>query len=68
MDMGLQADPAEATRAPLPGIQVPDLDAAMAAVTAAGGRVVRPPFGFPGGRRFHFLDPNGNELAAWQAG
>lgn len=68
VDVGLQADPAEATRAPLPGIQVPDLDAAMAAVTAAGGRVVRPPFGFPGGRRFHFLDPNGNELAAWQAG
>lgn len=67
MGMGLQADPAEATRAPLPVIQVPDLDAAMAAVTAAGGRVVRPPFGFPDGRRFHFLDPNGNELATWQA-
>ena len=28
------------------------------------GRIVRPIFAFPGGRRFHFLDPSGNELAA----
>ncbi|HEX9947005.1 MAG TPA: VOC family protein [Allosphingosinicella sp.] len=63
-DIGLQADPAEASRAPLPVIDVPDLEAAEAAVEAAGGRVVRPIFAFPGGRRFHFLDPSGNELAA----
>ena len=63
-DIGLQADPAEATRAPLAVIDVPDLEAALAAVEAAGGRVVRPIFAFPGGRRFHFLDPSGNELAA----
>jgi predicted enzyme related to lactoylglutathione lyase len=42
-----------------------DLDAAQAVVTAAGGRVVRATFEFPGGRRFHFLDPSGNELAVW---
>jgi len=30
-----------------------------------GCRVVRPIFQFPGGRRFHFIDPNGNELAVW---
>ena len=47
-------------------IQVPDLDAAATAVAAAGGTVIRPAFAFPGGRRFHFRDPNGNELAAWQ--
>jgi len=63
-DIGLQGDPAEASRAPLPVIDVPDLEAALAAVEAAGGRIVRPIFAFPGGRRFHFLDPSGNELAA----
>ncbi|MBV9929433.1 MAG: VOC family protein [Alphaproteobacteria bacterium] len=62
-DLGLQADAAEATKAPLPVIDVPDLEAALAAVAAAGGRIVRPIFAFPGGRRFHFLDPAGNELA-----
>jgi predicted enzyme related to lactoylglutathione lyase len=63
-DIGLQGDPAEATKAPLPVIDVADLEAALAAVEAAGGRIVRPIFAFPGGRRFHFLDPSGNELAA----
>lgn len=41
-----------------------DLDASLAAVKAAGGKVKKP-FAFPGGRRFHFLDPSGNELAVW---
>ncbi len=63
-DIGLQADPAEAPAAPLPVILVDDLDAALAAVEAAGGAIVRPIFAFPGGRRFHFRDPAGNELAA----
>ena len=34
-------------------------------VKKAGGEIVKPIFDFPGGRRFHFLDPNGNELAVW---
>ncbi|MFW0787547.1 VOC family protein [Gordonia sp. CPCC 206044] len=42
-----------------------DLDASVAAVTAAGGEVVDGPYEFPGGRRFHFLDPSGNELGVW---
>ena len=63
-DLGLQGDSAEASKAPLPVIDVADLEAALAAVEAAGGRIVRPIFAFPGGRRFHFLDPSGNELAA----
>jgi predicted enzyme related to lactoylglutathione lyase len=67
VDVGLQGDMVEATRAPLPVIAVDDLEAALVAVTAAGGRIVKPIFGFPGGRRFHFTDPNGNELAALQA-
>ena len=42
-----------------------DLDATLDAVKAAGGRVLKEPFEFPGGRRFHFADPSGNELAVW---
>jgi predicted enzyme related to lactoylglutathione lyase len=66
-DIGLQGDPAEATQAPLPVIQVADLEAALAAVEAAGGRVVRPIFAFSGGRRFQCLDPSGNEIAVMAA-
>ncbi|MBL0171310.1 MAG: VOC family protein [Gemmatimonadaceae bacterium] len=67
VDLGLQADPTEATRAPLPVIQVDDLEATLAAVVATGARIIVPIFSFPGGRRFHFVDPSGNELAAMQA-
>ncbi len=42
-----------------------DLEAARDRVSAAGGRIVKDIFEFPGGRRFHFRDPNGNELAVW---
>lgn len=66
VDVGLQGDASEAPAAPLPVIQVDDLEAALAAVTAAGGTIVRPIFGFPGGRRFQFRDPHGNELAVMQ--
>jgi len=34
-------------------------------VETAGGRISTPPFDFPGGRRFHFTDPDGYELAVW---
>ena len=66
-DIGLQGDAAEATKAPLPVIIVDDLEAVLEAVTRAGGRIVRPIFAFPGGRRFQFVDPGGNELACMQA-
>jgi predicted enzyme related to lactoylglutathione lyase len=65
-DLGLQGDRAEWPSAPLPVIEVCDLEASEAAVTAAGGTVTQPIFSFPGGRRFHFRDPNGNELAVMQ--
>jgi predicted enzyme related to lactoylglutathione lyase len=42
-----------------------DLDATVEAVRSAGGEVVDGPYGFPGGRRFHFVDPSGNELGVW---
>jgi predicted enzyme related to lactoylglutathione lyase len=66
VDLGVQADASETTRAPLPVLRVADLESTLAAVTRAGGVVTKPAFGFPGGRRFHFRDPGGNELAAMQ--
>lgn len=42
-----------------------DLAGLQDRVAAAGGRIVKPIFAFPGGRRFHFLDPDGYELAVW---
>lgn len=42
-----------------------DLEASMQAVKDAGGAITVQPFPFPGGRRFHFTDPSGNELAIW---
>ena len=67
-DIGLQGDASEATRAPLPVIEVDDLEAALDAVTGAGAEIVRPIFAFPGGRRFQFLDPSGNEVACVKSG
>lgn len=42
-----------------------DLESTLAKVQQAGGTIVKPVFSFPGGRRFHFADPNGNEYAVW---
>lgn len=50
---------------PLPVLFATDLEAMLARVTAAGGTITRLIFSFPGGRRFHFTDPSGNELAVW---
>ena len=63
-DVGFQADAAEKTSGALPVIEVEDLEAAEAAVWSAGGTITRPVFAFPGGRRFHFRDVDGHELAA----
>ena len=42
-----------------------DLEASKARVASAGGCIVKNTLSFPGGRRFHFADPNGNEYAVW---
>ena len=42
-----------------------DFGATLRKIEAAGGEVVRPIFAFPGGHRFHFMEPGGNELAVW---
>jgi predicted enzyme related to lactoylglutathione lyase len=66
-DVGLQGDRSEALSAPLPVIRVDDLDAAFKQVADAGGVIAKSIFEFPGGRRFHFIDPSGSELAVWSA-
>jgi len=42
-----------------------DLEQTLNKIEAAGGLIIKPIFLFPGGRRFHFSDPNGNEFAVW---
>jgi predicted enzyme related to lactoylglutathione lyase len=67
VDVGLNGQPEEALAAPLPVVRVDDLDAMFESVTKAGGTIAKPIFSFPGGRRFHFIDPSGSELAVWQS-
>ena len=42
-----------------------DLEGTLLKVKNAGGEIIKPIFSFPGGKRFHFKDPNGNEFAVW---
>ena len=62
---GMAEAEAPRTGGPLVILYSDDLEASQRAVEAAGGTISTPPFSFPGGRRFHFLDPSGNELAVW---
>lgn len=62
---GITAGTDHNSRHPLPVVHVRNVEEAKAAVVKAGGVVTRDVFVFPGGRRFHFTDPGGNELAVW---
>lgn len=62
---GFRKEESVATGGPLVVLYAVDLEAVEADVKANGGTVVKEIFGFPGGRRFHFTDPDGNELAVW---
>ncbi len=42
-----------------------NLEATQTKIEQAGGVIMKPPFSFPGGRRFHFAEPSGNEFAVW---
>jgi predicted enzyme related to lactoylglutathione lyase len=53
------------TRGPIVLLFSEDLEQTLASVRSAGGTIQREPFAFPGGRRFHFADPSGNELGVW---
>lgn len=61
---GLNAMDKPGRGGPLVLLYSDDLDATRNAVDAAGG-VTQEPYDFPGGRRFHFADPSGNELGVW---
>lgn len=50
---------------PLVVLYATDLESVKASVEQHGGKVSKDIFDFPGGRRFHFTDPGGNELAVW---
>jgi uncharacterized protein len=67
LDGGLAGGDAASTAMPLVILKANDLEAALARVEAAGGTITAPIFEFPGGRRFHFRDPAGNELGVWGA-
>lgn len=64
LESGVSVDPQRFAK-PLPVIYAADLDATLAQVKAHHGTIVREIFAFPGGRRFHFLDPAGNEIGVW---
>jgi predicted enzyme related to lactoylglutathione lyase len=62
---GLNADASHRPRSALAVIYSNGLEATLEKVRAQKGRVTKEIFSFPGGRRFHFEDPSGNELAVW---
>jgi len=62
---GLRLDQKVSSGGPLVILYSNDLVTTLAKVRQAGGRITKEPFDFPGGRRFHFADPSGNELAVW---
>ena len=64
---GEKGDGSNKAGGPLVILYADDLDATQRRLEAAGGTIVKPPYSFPGGRRFHFADPDGYELAVWSA-
>ena len=68
LEGGLNAsgDDGSKSRAPLAMVQTDQIEQMEADVRAAGGTITKPTFAYPGGRRFHFTDPSGNELAVMQ--
>jgi predicted enzyme related to lactoylglutathione lyase len=65
LSSGINADPGHRPKYPLAVIYALDLEAVREKVVELNGVITREIFSFPGGRRFHFKDPAGNELAVW---
>ncbi len=66
LDGGFEEGEVPPGRGPfLPVLYASDLEATQARISAGGGVVTQSIFSFPGGRRFHFADPGGNEWAVW---
>lgn len=55
----------KAAGGPLVILYARDLDETQRRVDEAGGTILKPAYAFPGGRRFHFSDPDGYELGVW---
>lgn len=64
LDGGFAKSDAAPARGALVILKADDIEAAEKRVESAGGEIVSR-IDFPGGRRFHFTDPSGNELAVW---
>jgi len=62
---GFRKEESVVTGGPLVVIYALDLEGIEKQVASHGGRITRAIFSFPGGRRFHFTDRAGNELAVW---
>lgn len=62
---GMRLDSKVTIGGPLVILYSQNLEDSQAKVVGAGGKITTPPYAFPGGRRFHFTDPSGNELAVW---
>ncbi len=62
---GLAASAKDRTAAPLVVLYATNLEGARERVLKAGGKISKEIIAFPGGRRFHFVDPAGNELGVW---
>lgn len=65
LDGGFTAGAVATSSGPLVILYSEDLETSLETVVSAGGMIVKPIYSFPGGRRFHFADPAGNELALW---
>jgi uncharacterized protein len=65
---GFTLGPVAPGAGPLVVIYVDDLPSTEKQIKEAGGKITKNIFSFPGGSRFHFTDPDGNELAAWTEG
>jgi uncharacterized protein len=65
VDLGLNGSDDQRISNVLALVEVQDLEAAQARVEASGGTISVPIFSYPGGRRFHFRDPAGNELGVF---
>jgi predicted enzyme related to lactoylglutathione lyase len=65
MHGGFESAPTVDGGGPLVVLYSLNLEELEAQIRSKGGRIVRETFEFPGGRRFHFADPSGNELAIW---
>jgi uncharacterized protein len=64
LEGGFDSDP-EKTEKPLIILYSKTLEQSLETVVKSGGVITKPIFAFPGGRRFQFKDPSGNELGVW---